>query len=340
MMPVFSGTTTLQLMKDWLDLAFCRLGVHESAFDIRDSVDTAIGHNCSISSTLASSLEPPDLPSYEETTDCLSDYMSYVHAIFPISIGLIIERNHAIIFSGADTPKSLLAEQEAPFQAIYYLALTLGLPFSSSSSMDTRLKGGQFIAYSHTLLGHLIGHRSVPSVQAIFLLSLALRECDRISESSDVLKLAISMAQSLHLDRSQSAVGGAVSNVGQEGKQTWWCILVLEKMLLFDTGQPTTIHDFGPEPEPFGLDVVVSSVNDEDDDYNDHYYFHALIGLAKTLYEINEQSFKTWNGEESLHIPAEDLIREKLQTAGRLVIVIEAWYDSLSRDPTYLPHFC
>ncbi|GFN20297.1 putative Zn(II)2Cys6 transcription factor [Aspergillus tubingensis] len=315
MMPRFCGTSTVQLMTNWLDLAFRRLG-------IPDALSSAglFGPSFRSSTSLPpSNLYPtglPDPPTHLEASRHLSRYLSDVHPIFPIPIQGVLERVHSTIFTAADSPKALLAQQDPPLQALYCVALILGAGAARPTS--TGFKAGAWMAYCNSLLGHLIGYRTIRSIQAIFLLSLALLEFDRVSDSHDVVKLAIGMGQSIGLGGGQRPRGS--STHPDEGIETWWCSVVFEKLLAFITCQPSSVGGIDPGLDPSDW---------ADDGSSTDLHFYALRGLGRTLHEINDQAIRVWEMEESQDLSPEDSIREKLGVAGKLVMLLDEWHEKL-----------
>ncbi|KAL3445282.1 hypothetical protein BJX65DRAFT_297024 [Aspergillus insuetus] len=312
MMPRFCGITTVHIMTKWLDLALCRLGMHEASLSAKISFPPALA------SPRLHDFQPPNLPPSTEASGYLSQYMSAVDPVFPVPIRSALETIQSTIFTAVQAPNAMLATHEPPLQALYYLSLALG-SMVGSTLIARREQVSSYIGYCNSLLGHLIGYRSLRSVQAVFLLSLVLLQCGRIFESFEVLKIAVSIGQSISLDRSQKPDRCSPES-HPEGRQTWSCVLVLEKFLAFETCQPSAV---ALSPETDHMDWEAECLDDT-------LYFSALSGLVKTLHEINEQSLRTWRTEQSQNLTAEDSVKQKLNAAGRLVLILHEYYDNLS----------
>ncbi|KAJ5826200.1 hypothetical protein N7474_003338 [Penicillium riverlandense] len=311
MMPRFVGSSTLEFMTEWLDMAFYRLKgpkTHALAPVANRNFATFI------------SAQAPELPTSETRQACLDNYWNTLHQIFPF-----LDRDTLEPICNADphNPQDISMHHvsDAPIQALRYLIVTSGL-LTMPASEASRVMISSYISYCNSLLGHIVASCRLESVQAILLFVIVLRNCDKIAWAWDILTMGVSMAQSIGINQTKSSQSSATGCEGPEYR-TWWCMYVFEKFLALETSRPSTIWDRQLS------ETMASSVQVDSEGGPEHQFRNVLISLANMLHEMQERSARAWRREESLLQSVEQAIEDKLQTGGELILLLASWQDSL-----------
>ncbi|OOQ87647.1 hypothetical protein PEBR_15956 [Penicillium brasilianum] len=328
MMPRFVGASTVELMTEWLDMAFYRLqGSKTHALPPLVNQDFAA--------------EIPDkapaLPSLEEVQACMNNVSDTLGQLFPFLDGSVITE---ALFTTEDLASTIHPNRSSNVsqRALIYLTVTAGMMAMPASEGSQSLISS-YIAYCNSLLGHIVATRSLKSVQAILLFAMVLRSCDKIAWAWDILTMGVSMAQSLGINqvRSPSATppGGAADS---QGFKTWWSMYVFEKILSFELGRPSIIWDRDLSG------TLTASVLLEIQHDSDRQFYQASTSLANMLHELQDRSAKAWRREAWLPQTVEQAIEEKLQTGGELLVLLCDWQenlpDGLKPRSTALPSSC
>lgn len=136
--------------------------------------------------------------------------------------------------------------------------------------------GTRFLEAAYVLYAHLVARLSVSSVQALLLLTLALRNRNKDAASWGSLGQAIRLAQAINLHRDDGGGNGNGNGNGNDAQselaaRVWWTAYILERTMELETGRPSAIRDDEcDQREP--ASVAEAGTFD---------YFSALIGLAK-----------------------------------------------------------
>ncbi|KAJ6010434.1 hypothetical protein N7451_001846 [Penicillium sp. IBT 35674x] len=317
MMPRFVGSSLLELMTEWLDMAFYRLKGPKA-----HAISPVI--NQSFSSVTLS--QPPNLPPWELLQLCIGSYWKTVHPIFPF-----LDRTTVDSLYDADSYSTQTSfpshAGNTPREALKYLVVTAGL-LATPTDGSSRSLVSSYISYCNSLLGHIISHRELQSVQAVLLFAMVLRCCDKVAWAWDVLTMGISMAQSIGINQT-SLTQSKSSTKDTSEFQTWWCMYVFERILALELGRPSIIWDSELS------ETLASPVQVDEDCESELEFRNALISLANTLHEMQERSARAWRREEWMPQSVEQAIEDKLRTGGELQILLSEWQDSL--PPAFRP---
>ncbi|KAJ5645616.1 hypothetical protein N7507_011627 [Penicillium longicatenatum] len=311
MMPRFVGSSMLELMTEWLDMAFYRLKGPKT-----HAISPVIGQEFAS----AICVQPPNLPPRELLQLCIESYWNTLHGIFPFLNRSIVDSLIDADTYNTQTPNPCHVAS-APREALKYLIVTAGM-LAMPADGSSRSLISSYISYCNSLLGHIISSRGLQSVQAILLFAMVLRSCDKVAWAWDILTMGVSMAQSIGINQTSSAQHDASTQDTPEF-QTWWCMYVFERILALEFGRPSAIWDRH-------LSGTLSSPVQVDQDRGAGLEFrNALISLANMLHEMQERSVRAWRREEWMPQSVERAIEDKLQTAGELQILLSEWQDSL-----------
>ncbi|KAJ6021568.1 hypothetical protein N7540_007072 [Penicillium herquei] len=321
MMPRFVGSSVLELMTAWLDMAFYR---------IRGAQARAVSPllNQSFASVILD--QPPELPDEPLMQVCVENYWITLHQIFPFLDRSIVE---PICNADMETNAYSNHSSNAPSRALKYLIVTTGMLTIPPSEVSRTLISS-YISYCNSLLGHIVTNRSLQSVQVILLFSIVLRSCDKIAWAWDILTMGVSLAQSIGINQGSPSLPEPSTEPTPEF-QTWWCIYVFERVLALECGRPSTIWDRQLS------ETFVSPLQSNPDSGTTPQFRNVLISLANMLHEMQERSVRAWRREEWIPQSVEQSIEDKLQTGGELHVLLSEWQDSLPaayRSESQIPY--
>ncbi|KAJ5693414.1 hypothetical protein N7462_002837 [Penicillium macrosclerotiorum] len=311
LMPRFVGTSTVDLMTEWLNMAFFRL----ERPHIHAVTPVANPHFASAIPETA-----PALPPYKKVEECMGSFTSTFGQAFPfLSECTRCLLSEVDLSHSAITPFSQIAN--APQTALVYLIVTAGL-MNEHTSESSHALISSYLAYCNSLLGHVVAARCITSVQVVFLFAVVLRSCDRIAWAWDILTMSVSMAQSLGLNESRSPLQGPGASQSLHSR-IWWSIYVFEKTLAFELGRPSLVWDRNLSG------ILTSSVQIDILDTSECRFWQASISLANMLHEMQERSAKAWRREELLPQSVDQAIEEKIRTGEELHDLLAEWHQSL-----------
>jgi hypothetical protein len=319
MMPRFVGASTVELMTEWLDMAFYRLqGSKTHALPPLVNPDFA-----------AEILDKaPALPLLEEVQACMNNFSDTLGQLFPFLDRSITEA----LLTTEDLASTIhpTRSSDVSQRALIYLTVTAGMMAMPASEGSQSLISS-YIAYCNSLLGHIVATRSLKSVQAILLFAMVLRSCDKIAWAWDILTMGVSMAQSIGINqvRSPSATPPG-SAADSQGFKTWWSMYVFEKILSFELGRPSIVWDRDLSG------TLAASVLLETQHDSDQQFWQASTSLANMLHELQDRSAKAWRREAWLPQTVEQAIEEKLQTGGELLVLLCDWQENLPDGLKYV----
>ncbi|KAJ5728077.1 hypothetical protein N7493_004407 [Penicillium malachiteum] len=312
MMPRFVGSSVLELMTAWLDMAFYR---------IRGAQARAVSPllNQSFASVILD--QPPELPDEALMQVCVENYWITLHQIFPFLDRQTVE---PICNAGMERNVYSNHSSDAPSRALKYLIVTTGMLTIPPSEVSRTLISS-CISYCNSLLGHIVTNRSLQSVQVILLFSIVLRSCDKIAWAWDILTMGVSLAQSIGINQGSQSLSDPLTEPTPEF-QTWWCIYVFERVLALECGRPSTIWDRQLS------ETIVLLPQTNPGSGTDPQFRNVLISLANMLHEMQERSVRAWRREEWIPQSVEQSIEDKLQTGGELHVLLSEWQDSLPAE--------
>jgi hypothetical protein len=187
----------------------------------------------------------PSIPDLQNMEELLSIFSRKVHLIYPVldlgSFQTSVER------------LSLLDLQQLPQGDIPILSTLyslLSLVFDEIAGKYTS-EGHAYLCAAYGLSAHITSSPYFPSVQAMLLLTLALRARNKDGAAWQTLGQAIRIAQSIGLHRRVDwgvacTPGNYVHKDEEEeelGARVWWTCYCLEKTIGLEVGRPISIRD-------------------------------------------------------------------------------------------------
>lgn len=323
-MPTRAGSSVVQLATRWLDLALSRLRIPRS-YPVRLNLIPCLSSTSTLLEYAVSSVEP-GLPPPDELHRLTELFFKIYHPVYPF-----LDRQMILsLFSGgSDIPQHHARTHtisKVSRLMLLYLITILG---SMASPLVYYQRLNTYIAYCHTLVGHLLLHPVLESVQAFLLFSITLRLRDQLSQAWDVLTLAVSVSQTLRLaDRSARlhSIHESVSDSERESMRTWWALYVYEKFLAFDSGRKSNLDD--PKLSCVGRQASTEALDHGEipklQDYQQY-----MTSLANVLHEMQHRSWLTWR-KESLETRSDAEARaSKIRAAGEIDMLLWKWQGSL-----------
>ncbi|KAJ5953499.1 hypothetical protein N7454_000395 [Penicillium verhagenii] len=311
MMPRFVGSSMLELMTEWLDMAFYRLKGPKA-----HAVSPVV--NPDFASTILA--HPPHLPPPAELQLYIESYWNTLHRIFPFLDRVVVD---SLYDKDSHTVQNPVPHSAAntPTQALQYLIVTAGL-LTMPADESCRSLISSYISYCNSLLGYIVSNRCLQSVQAILLFAMVLRSCDKTAWAWDILAMGVSMAQSIGINQISSAQKDSSTPDTPEFR-IWWCMYVFERLLSLECGRPSLIWDRQLS------ETLASAIQVDQDNDKELQFRNSLISLANMLHEMQELSARAWRREEWIPQSVEQAIEDKLRTGGELQILLSEWQDSV-----------
>lgn len=312
MMPRFLGSSMLEIMGEWLNMAFYRLkGVKTHA--IPPIANPLFAHVV---------LASPELPAPGVVEMCSLAFWDTIYNIFPFLDRDEVESMLVVEFSSST---SLRLVHDAPGHALAYLILAAGL-LAVREMDETAILVSKYLSYCNALLGHVLATRSIQSVQTLLLFAIVLRSCDKVAWAWDVLTVCVSMAQSLGINQAR------YTSAEKPGGNylTWLCLYVFEKILAFELSRPSAIWD----RELSGTQVTLVKIDMNGP--SDQKFWQASVSIANVLHAMQERSARSWRREEFLPQSVDEAIAEKIRAGGELIVLLQEWQQSLPAEFQYV----
>ncbi|KAJ5474997.1 hypothetical protein N7539_008063 [Penicillium diatomitis] len=197
--------------------------------------------------------------------------------------------------SGHTWPEGI-SLSEIPTLVSMYGIVSLGI----SETSDSPTSSFEYLTASHSLHGHLTATPYTSSVQALFLLTLALRSVAKDGQAWNILGQAIRIAQSIGLHKSATRHESGeyyILGPGAEGlrERLWWALFGLEKLMQLECGRPSIIdRSYDSLRVTFGDEKESESESESEshlDSARSTRYFRAWIGLATLMGNISHRLY-------------------------------------------------
>ncbi|KIH87060.1 fungal specific transcription factor domain containing protein [Sporothrix brasiliensis 5110] len=254
--PTTGGTNSLCLLVQWLDLFMMKNPAWQPVFPhFRHGLVYAseIPLPSPYLSIGTASPGLPPIPAESTMRRYTETFFTKIHPLFPIVDHQDILHTVARLGDSQTNDYGLLA--------CTYALCSLAADEEHGGVSDD---GTRYLEAAYGLYAHLVARPSISSVQALLLLTLALRNRNKDAVSWGSLGQAIRLAQAIQLHRNDS------SNVRQSelASRLWWTAYIMERTMELETGRPSAIRDDEcdrrvPKPVTEGFD-----------------YFGRLIELA------------------------------------------------------------
>ncbi|KAH6967589.1 hypothetical protein BKA56DRAFT_530192 [Ilyonectria sp. MPI-CAGE-AT-0026] len=313
-----SGATHLEILTEWLDLAFHRLGMpHRIGVGVGS---TGVSSPTSILTPMVKEFHP--LPDLGACDTLLGTYLQEINAIFPVFRAAQIQQDvHNARRLGAEA--YALAFGHVPLLRVYLLLATGAV---ARQAIDQKTWVQQTLKLGRDYFGHLVGIVSLEAVDILFLLSMCMKLNDEVTSAWSTLGLCISCCYSLGLNRlAVTHSQNTVSPNDDFKRQKWWAIYSYEKLFSFELGYASCIID-----ECYDK-IEPTTLQSEDSDISD-----IMTSFAKVLSQVSRRCVQARQSEESVGIEKLDVaIAEKVKATGQSSLQLLEWANSL--PPNYRP---
>lgn len=315
------GGSSLQSLTMFLDIYLQRQGLAQIAPHFR------FGMNHAEEFPLGLVLTLPDLPPPALMDTYLRTFFRRIHPIFPIldfghfkeelSRLRALQDSHWSPENGSEGFKTHLKHSDIPSLASIYCVVSLGADETSGTVTEM---GNSFLTAAYGLYAHLVALPYLPSVQALILLTLALRGRSKEGQGFQVLGQAIRIAHSVGLHRyipGEEANDTENSNNYSRGAdlhaRVWWSAFSLEKLMELETARPSAIRNSDCDQVLPG-NSKLASID----------YFGHWVSLASILGHISDLLYRTKRHHQSA--------LQLLQSVGELDRALTEWSNSLPEE--------
>lgn len=326
MMRPSSGNCTSELLTDWLDLAFHRLGIRKRLGPLLAPAESHLPFQQPMLIQ-----EPPPFPDPATCQELLFFYLEEVNAVFPV---LDAAKTGQMLDAALQLGPAQFAHEHG-FLPLLLIYVVLSLGALSHERKEWRDYSASNLDFCRSFVGHMIGCNTIQAVQLMFLMSLCLKSHDQISAAWSALGLCVSMAMSQGLSRPDPPprrgqphrpVNMTKHHHEVDRLRTWWCIYCFERILAFELGRPPLILDESCQE----LDPGSWSFSTNGRSHPRPSFLHILGTFADILGEISRLATRSRNTEETAGSSGIDgAIRDKVKTIGESCSKMLKWADEL-----------
>jgi hypothetical protein len=212
---------------------------------------------------------PPTLPPSKEFEQLASIFHQRIYPIYPLLDMFFLRSDFQRI---SVHPLEDLPHADIPKLSCLYSVASIATDEMAGGYTDT---GSLFLTAAYSLMAYLTSTPYLPSVQALLLLTIALKARNKDGAGRQTLGQAIRIAQSIGLHRrlDTAAITPGQSNFEHDQQldaRVWWSCYILEKNMSLEVGRPMAFEDSDCNQ------IIPSKTNDDDLDLFGH-----MIGLAK-----------------------------------------------------------
>ncbi|XEV01535.1 hypothetical protein FSHL1_006822 [Fusarium sambucinum] len=307
-----TGTTSFQVLTEWLDLSCFRLNVpyHFGTYP------PPIPHVASGSNGFLSPQAVPQAPASWDI-DALSDaYQREIHTFYPV-IRLDQARTEAsqarpILLDNSSSSYGYTSSLKT------CLLLAAGGCILQSTEHQTYMTSA--LSLARDALGHLIGNVSFETIEVLFLLSICLRLNDEITASWTTFGICLSVAHSLGLDRpGRDRRKSTHSSAIDAWNPTWWALYSYEKLFSFQLGYVSSISD--ETYDELDLEVLKTT---------NPLPQHFVLSMAKAFSKMSHRCAKARLLEDRANCKTlEAAIKDKVNATGESFLMLSNWVNSL-----------
>ncbi|KXJ86475.1 fungal-specific transcription factor domain-domain-containing protein, partial [Microdochium bolleyi] len=288
----FVGGSSLQCLCTFVDLHLCSRGLRP--------VSPGFKQGMMYSEEFELPLMPhlPTLPVRPETDGYVAAFMRRVWPLYPVvdevTVSADIDYIMQVQAMHGEGFARHLPQLTLPTLAVTYAILALG---SAELAGQATPLSTSYLTAAYSLYGHLIALPYTVSVQALFLITLALRAQMRDGQAWQVLGQALRIAYSIGLHRTSSHKDAASKSDAGLHSRLWWSCYALERLLQLESGRPSVVHDRVGD----GVSNIDSDVGDDrrtptlppllDATTHGSEYFVAWVSLAHIMGKISDQFY-------------------------------------------------
>ncbi|KAK2012473.1 fungal-specific transcription factor domain-containing protein [Colletotrichum eremochloae] len=303
----FMGGSSVQSLTMFADLFFRKRGLKPMSPYFRFGMHHVEEYQVPLSFQLPSLPPLPTLDAY------LDVYMKRIFPLFPVfdEPTLRSELSRLTTLQDSDSSaglQNLIEPSQVPLLVCIYSIVCIGA--DEETCMLTEV-GTHYLTAAYSLLAHVISTPYLASVQALVLLTIALRGRSKEGQGWQALGQAIRIAHSIGLHRHASArhsgntpeAGTSVPSPGYQAdrklhSRVWWACYNLEKLMELETGRPAAIHDSDcdhrlPDPVPIPSAGIASlSASESHKDRQTVDYFQPWASLSRIISSISAHIYR------------------------------------------------
>ncbi|KAL0941671.1 fungal specific transcription factor domain-containing protein [Colletotrichum truncatum] len=317
------GSTSVEILGDWLDLAARRLNLqHRRGLPPRVNNPSA---NHRIRALLSSEICP--FPPAGPARLLAARFFDGLNVLFPL---LNHDRFQRDLDLALDlTPIDFAEARGVAVLVQMYMVWSIG--FAAGPLFQTTVEPKKYLDYCKTLLGYLITINDVDHVRATVLLAACMICYDDCAGAWNTLSIGVSMATALRLQKPRTCVRKCQNRkpdaLNDEERRIFWLgIYAFEKLLAFEMGRLSTIDDDDCYP-PY---VQESAALTESGASSKEKAFAVTVDLARILSEIGRKSVIVSRKEDGVTGSAlQAVITEKVETTGEAQLLLTRWGESV-----------
>lgn len=323
LLPRATGGGNFGAYTGWLTVALRRLG-NPMAKTLSMLLSPVHVHHVPEVSICASL---PELPPHADRVKLVEAYGHHVHSIFPVvdlpQIAQLAQHE------GLNRAEDVIAARGWPQCLMLYLVLDLGWLHQGKPSHLQRL--GSYTDFFKSVLGHVLSWNNLESVQIVLLYAILLECINNVESAWSVGQLCVSLAISMGLHQRQTPQSGTSSarpstpngpRNQDQCPRVWWCLFAFERILAFQLGRLSAIHDHecNQIEDWLGAQAADGSMG----------HSGCFVSFARMLGQISKQSARARENEERLASQQiEPAIAEKVRVIGESVLMLMKWAEAL-----------
>ncbi|OLN86264.1 putative transcriptional regulatory protein C530.05-like protein 8 [Colletotrichum chlorophyti] len=309
------GSSSIEILVDWLDLAARRLGVQQQRGLPTEPEKLPLRP---VRKVLSS--EPRRFPSIGTCQVLSSRFLEGINLVYPLVNLDHFKRDLEEALES--NPLDFADKKGLAALCVVYLVLAIG--FASDPTVEEGLDALQYLTYCQGLLGHLVARNNADNVRAIVLLALCSYCYDDCVAAWNTLSVGVSMAMLLGLQKPRTYRHRHTVNrldfIDEDERRCFWLgVYAFEKFLSFEMGRQSAIDDEGCYPPH--VDMPTSNGASSKDKV-----FPVAIDLARVLSEIGRKAVAVSKKEDGLsEASLQSVIIEKIQTTGEAQLLLTRW---------------
>ncbi|TDZ17041.1 putative transcriptional regulatory protein [Colletotrichum orbiculare MAFF 240422] len=320
------GSTSVEILADWLDLASRRLGLqHHRGLPPSASASNPSTSRNRIRAILSS--KPCRFPPAAGARLMAERFFDGINVLFPL---LNRERFAGDIELALDlTPTAFAEARGIAVLAQLYIVWAIG--FAAEPNLDPLVDPKDYLDYCKTLLGHLVINNTVENVRAIVLLAFCLHCYDDCAGAWNTLSVGVSMATAMGLHRPRTCRRQCKSRKpdaldDEERRFFWLGIYAYEKFFAFEMGRLSLIDD----DDCYAPHVQHLPTYNETGTSSKGKAFAVIVDLARILSEIGRKSVIVSRKEDGVTgAELQAVVIEKVQTTGEAKLLLTRWGESV-----------
>lgn len=323
-----TGSSTVEILSGWLNVAFYRLGLK---------------HRFSFHAPLATFLplplaaaQIPRIPDSAQYLPLVKNYFQKVNAVYPILSTEEVDRYLQSFLE--DGFEACVSTSEGLSKTV---TLLLVLHLGRSGITTDNCAELDVVGFCKDMVGRLVRRPTLCNIKTLFLLALAVYHHDDLTYAWTILNISISMTITVGLNKSIT-----IKTLTDEDdrSRTWWSIYAFENLLAFELGRRSSITEdrlspsvpvasspyFVSEQQPRTPHTTADDDPIQQQQHHALVFFKAIISLASLLSEIGTRCIDIREREEtSTQDTIHRIVSEKVRITGESCLKLTNWSESL-----------